>query len=78
MLYDENLKTTMVGVLEDRVPAIAASVNALVENGYVPNKRKRTILDWSIIMIHAYENIDVFEKEQQDKLDVLYNKVLKL
>ena len=78
MLYDKELKTTVVGVLEDRVPAIAAHINALLEQGYVPNKNKLTILNWSIILIHAYENIDVFTEEQHKKLDSLYNKVLNL
>lgn len=78
MLYDINLKDTMLDILEDRVSGIAHSINKLVENGYVPNKNKRTILDWSIILINAYENIHVFSKEQQEKLDIIYNKVLKL
>ena len=37
-----------------------------------------TILNWSSILIDAYENVDVLSKEQQDKLDNLYNRVLKL
>lgn len=78
MLYDEGLSNAMVGVLENRVPAIANHICTLLDRGYIPNKNKSTILNWSIIMIHAYENINVFSKEQQDKLDSLYNKVLKL
>lgn len=78
MLYDKELTNAMVGVLENRVPAIATHITALLEQGYIPNKNKTTILNWSSILIHAYENIDVFSKEQQNKLDVLYNKVLKL
>ena len=78
MLYDEGLSNAMVGVLENRGPAIANHICTLLDRGYIPNKNKNTILNWSIIMIHAYENINVFSKEQQDKLDSLYNKVLKL
>lgn len=78
MLYDKELTNAMVGVLENRVPAIATHITALLEQGYIPNKNKTTILNWSTILIHAYENIDVFSKEQQNKLDVLYNRVLKL
>ena len=78
MLYDEELKATMVGVLENRVPAIAAHIMNLLEQGYLPNKKKNIILDWSIILIHAYENIDVLSEEQHQKLDELYNKVLTL
>lgn len=78
MLYDEKMKKAMLDILKDRVSGIACSINKLVENGYIPNRNKRTILDWSMILIHAYENIDVLSKEQQDNLDVIYNRVLKL
>ena len=78
MLYDKKLKPVMLDVLERRVSGIASSINALTENGFVPNKNKRTILDWSTILHHAYENIDVFSEEQQQNLDIIYNKVLKL
>ena len=78
MLYDEELKQTMLDVLEQRVSGIADSINALVEEGYVPNRNKKTLLDWNIILIHAYENVDIMTKEQQQNLDVIYNKVLKM
>jgi hypothetical protein len=78
MLYDKGLKRAMLDVLLERVSGIAGSINALVEEGYIPNKNKRTILDWGTILIHAYENIDVFTKEQQHNLDNIYNRVLKL
>lgn len=78
MLYDNDLKDAVVGTLEEMVPAIASNITALLEQGYVPNKNKSTILNWSIILIHAYENIDVFSEEQHKKLDALYNKVVKL
>lgn len=79
MLYNnENIKESMLIVLEDRTINIANSIQALMEAGYIPNKNKITILDWSSILFHAYENINVFTKEQHNKLDRLYNKILKL
>lgn len=78
MLYDDELKQAMLDILDKRVSGIANAINALVEEGFVPNKNKKTVLDWSIILIHAYENIDIFSKEQQDNLDSIYNRVLKL
>ena len=78
MLYEEKIKEAMLVILEERVTGIANCIQALIENGYIPNKNKQTILDWSSILIDAYENIDVFSKEQQENLDSLYNKVLKL
>ena len=79
MLYDnEALKNTMLDTLDNRVSSITSTIVSLLEEGYIPNKNKITIVDWSSILFHAYENIDVFSKEQHNKLDILYNKVLKL
>ena len=78
MLYEPNLKQAMLDVLENRVSGITDCILALLEQGYIPNKNKTIILDWSSILIDAYENVDVLSKEQQDKLDRIYNKVLKL
>lgn len=78
MLYEPKLNQAMLAILQDRVAGIANCINALLQEGYVPNKNKYTIFNWSSILIDAYENIDVFTKEQQDKLDLLYNKILKM
>ena len=78
MLYDENLKQVMLGILDDRVSGIACTINNLVDDGYLPNKKKLDILGWSTLLIHAYENIDIFSKEQQANLDSIYNKVIKM
>lgn len=78
MLYDNDLKDAMVDVLQNRMSAIADHIGVLLEQGYLPNKRKDTILSWSAILIHAYENVDILSEEQQYNLDVIYNKVLKL
>ena len=78
MLYEQKLKQAMLDVLEERMSGIADCIQILFDNGYIPNKNKMTILNWSAILIDAYENVDVLSKEQQDKLDNLYNRVLKL
>ena len=78
MLYEPKLKQAMLDVLEERMSGIANCIQILFDNGYIPNKNKMTILNWSAILIDAYENVDVLSKEQQDKLDNLYNRVLKL
>lgn len=78
MLYDNSLKEAMLDVLHDRVSSIADSVVALAEQGFVPNKNKITILSWSLMLIDAYENIEVLNNHQQHNLDKIYNKVLKL
>ena len=78
MLYEENLKQTMLDVLENRVSSIADCIQILFAEGYIPNKNKMTILNWASILIDAYENIDVLSEEQHNRLDILYNRVLKL
>lgn len=78
MLYDDKLKKAMLDVLEKRMLGIADCIQVLFAEGYIPNKNKMTILDWSSIIFHAYENVDILSKEQQDKLDRVYNKLLRL
>ena len=78
MLYEEKLRNAMLDVLENRISGIADSIQVLVNEGYIPNKIKDTILSWSSILIDAYENVDILSREQQIKLDRIYNKVLKL
>ena len=78
MLYDSELKQAMLGILENRVSGIADCIQSLLAEGYIPNKNKFTILNWSSILIDAYENVNILSEEQQKKLDVIYNKVLKL
>ena len=78
MLYDTKLKQAMLDVLENRMLGIADCIQVLLAEGYIPNKNKIIILNWSAILIDAYENINIFSEEQQKKLDVIYNKVLKL
>lgn len=78
MLYKSINKSAMLDILDNRMLGIADCITVLFEEGYIPNKNKITILDYTSILIDAYENIDVLSKEQQDKLDSLYNKVLKL
>lgn len=78
MLYEPNLKEAMLDVLENRMSGIADCIQVLFDNGYIPNKNKMTILNWTAILIDAYENVDVLSIEQHNKLDSIYNRVLKL
>ena len=78
MLYEPTLKQAMLDVLENRMSGIADCIQVLFDNGYIPNKNKMTILNWTSILIDAYENVDVLSEEQHNKLDIIYNKVLNL
>ena len=78
MLYNAEKKKDMLDALNNRVSSIVDVCVALVQEGYIPNKSKQTKLSWSIIMINAFENIDVLSVEQHNNLEELYNKVMML
>ena len=77
MMYESYLNKAMLDVLENRISGIADSITVLIDKGYIPNKNKMTILNWTPILIDAYENIVLFTEEQQNKLDKLYEKIIK-
>lgn len=78
MLYDAEKKQEMLDTLENRVSNIVDVCVALANEGYIPNKNKFNKLSWSMIMIDAFENIDVLSVEQHNRLEELYNKVMML
>lgn len=78
MLYDVEKKQNMLDALNNRVSSIVDVCVALIQEGYIPNKAKQTKLSWTVIMIDAFENIDVLSVEQHNKLETLYNKVIAL
>ena len=77
MMYESYLNKAMLDVLENRMSGIADSIMVLIDKGYIPNKNKMTILNWTPILIDAYENIALFTEEQQNKLDKIYEKIIK-
>ena len=77
MMYESYLNKTMLDVLENRMSGIADSITVLIDKGYVPNKNKITVLTWTPILIDDYENIDLFNENQINKLDKLYNEIIK-
>lgn len=78
MLYDAEKKQEMLDTLENRVSSIVDVCVALVNEGYILNKSKLNKLSWTMIMIDAFENIDVLSVEQHNKLESLYDKVMTL
>lgn len=77
MMYESYLNKAMLDVLENRMSGIADSITVLIDKGYIPNKNKMTILNWTPILIDAYENIALLTEEQQNKLDKIYEKIIK-
>jgi len=78
MLYDAEKKQEMLDTLTNRVSSIVDVCVALVNEGYNLNKNKLNKLSWTMIMIDAFENIDVLSVEQHNKLESLYDKVMTL
>ena len=78
MLYNNEIKEATLSVLEERVLSVVDLSIVLISEGYIPNKNKATKLQWSSILIDAFENIDVLSEEQHRKLENLYNKVISL
>ena len=77
MMYESYLNKVMLDILKNRMSGIAHSITVLIDKGYIPNKNKMTILNWTPILIDAYENIVLFTEEQQNKLDKIYEKIIK-
>lgn len=77
MMYESYLNKTMLDILENRMSGIADFITVLINKGYIPNKNKITALTWIPILIDAYENIDLFNENQINKLDKLYNEIIK-
>ena len=74
-MYNDVIKKNILDDLESKVMNIVNTSIALVSQGYLVNKSKYIRLYWSSLLLHAFENIDIFSKEQQNNIERLYNKV---
>ena len=74
-MYDNGLKDIAIRNLEQKAIGIVQTTVALTAQGYIVNRAKQTRLQWSSILLHAFKNIDVLTPEQQNYIEVLYNKI---
>ena len=74
-MYNDVIKKNILDDLESKAMNIVNTSIVLASQGYLVNKSKYIRLDWSSILLHAFENIDIFSKEQQNNIERLYNKV---
>lgn len=74
-MYDDAIKNIAIDNLEQKAISIVSTNIALTAQGYIVNRRKKIKLDWSSILLHAFENIDVLTEEQQKNIEVLYNDI---
>lgn len=76
MLYNGEIKTVVLNALENRVLSITGVICNLLDNGYILNKSKFQKVQVYFMLIEAFKNIDVLDKERQAKLENIYNKVI--
>ena len=74
-MYNDVIKKNILDDLESKAMNIVNTSIVLASQGYLVNKSKYIRLDWSSLLLHAFENIDIFSKEQQNNIERLYNKV---
>ena len=74
-MYNDVIKKNILDDLESKAMSIVNTSIVLASQGYLVNKSKYIRLDWSSLLLHAFENIDIFSKEQQNNIERLYNKV---
>lgn len=73
-MYDDVERQIIINDLEKKELNVCNNVIILLSQGYIVNNRKKAKLDFSSIMIHAIENMPVFDKERQDAIINLYNR----
>ena len=74
-MYNDVIRKAILDDLEGKVIGIVNTSIALASQGYLVNKSKYIRLDWSSLLLHAFENIDVLKPEQQHRIELLYNKI---
>lgn len=74
-MYNDDLRKSIIIDLESKELNIVNTVVVLASQGYVINQAKHIKLDWTSIILNAFENINIFSEEQQHKIELLYNKI---
>lgn len=77
-MYDDVIRKTILDDLEGKVMSVVNTSITLASQGYLVNKSKYIRLDWSSLLLHAFENLNVLDSEQQRKVELLYNKITTL
>lgn len=74
-MYNDEFRKNIITDLESKELSIVNTAVVLAYQGYVVNRAKYIKFDWASIILNAFENINVFSKEQQHKIERLYNKL---
>lgn len=76
-MYDDAVANKVIDNLEQRALNVVKTTIALTAQGYVVNKAKKVTLEWSSILLHAFDNIAIFSDAQQQSIERLYNSLIK-
>lgn len=76
-MYDEAISNEFIKALEQKAINVIKANVALTAQGYVVNKAKKVALEWSSILLNAFENIAIFNDEQQQSIEHLYANLMK-
>lgn len=74
-MYNDKIKESIIDDLGSKVNSIVTTAIVLASQGYLVNKSKYVRLDWSSILIHAFENIDILKDNQKHSVELIYNKL---
>lgn len=74
-MYSQAIKDNIISNLENKVINIVNNSIFLASQGYLVDKAKSIKLDWSSILLHAFENIDILKNEQKSSIERIYNKI---
>ena len=75
-MYNDAVKDRVLPTIANYNVAFASTLIELAQQGYVLEDKKRIRFSWSNVLFDAFQNIDLFNDEQQTNLENLYNKII--
>lgn len=75
-MYNDAVKDRVLPTIVNHNVAFASTLIELAQQGYVLEDKKRIRFSWSNVLFDAFQNIDLFNDEQQTNLENLYNKII--
>lgn len=70
-----DFKTTIIQNLEKRIVTIGNTIVAISSQGYVVNSIKFCSLQNNLILYNLFKDINSFDRNRQNHLEVLYNTI---
>lgn len=74
-MYNDNIKQNIISNLENKELSIANNTTYLASQGYIVNRSKINKISWILMLISAFNNINIFDEEQQHSLENIANNI---